>query len=93
MSTFMVLARFLPGTDMQEVLAVAPEEKAAVIALRGQERLGDVYISGPRQTVFFETFGEDEAAALATVASLPMARWWELDCFPITMPTIPDGPA
>lgn len=93
MSPFMVMARFVPGTDMQEVLAVAPEEKAAVLALREQERLGAVYISGPRQAVFIETFAEDEAAALATVASLPMARWWELDAYPITMPTIPDDPA
>ena len=25
-----------------------------------------------------------------TVETLPMARWWDLDCFPITLPTIPD---
>lgn len=93
MNPFMVMARFRPGTDMQEVLAVAPEEKAAVLALRGEQRIGDVYISAPRQTVFLETFADDDAAALATVASLPMARWWDLDCFPITMPTIPDEAA
>lgn len=90
MSSFIVMAHFISGTDMQEVYAVAKEEKAQVIALREQGRLGAVHISGPRQTVFIETFAEDEGAALATVETLPMSRWWELDCFPVTMPTIPD---
>ena len=89
-SSFIVMARFLPGTDMQEVYAVAPEEKAQVIALRAQGRLGAVHISGPRGTVFIETFAADESAARETVETLPMARWWDLDCFPITLPTIPD---
>lgn len=90
MNPFIVMARFIPGTDMQAVYAVAPEEKAQVIALREQGRLGSVHISAPRQTVFIETFADDESAARATVETLPMARWWELDCFPVTMPTIPD---
>ena len=93
MSAFIVMARFLPGTDMQEVYAVAPEEKAQVLALRGEGRIGAVHISQPRGTVFIETFAGDEEEARATVETLPMARWWELDCFPITAPTIPDPPA
>lgn len=91
MNSFIVMAHFVSGTDMQEVYAVATEEKAQVIALREQGRLGAVHISGSRQTVFIETFAADESAALATVETLPMARWWELDCFPVTMPTIPDS--
>jgi muconolactone delta-isomerase len=91
MSSFIVMARFLPDTDMQDVYAVAKEEKAQVVALREQGRLGSVHISGPRQTVFIETFADDEGAALETVGTLPMARWWDLDCFPVTMPTIPDA--
>lgn len=93
MSPFIVMARFRPGTDMQEVYAVAPAEKAQVLALRDEGRIGTVHISLPRQTVFIETFADDEAAALETVETLPMARWWDLDCFPITQPTIPDDPS
>ena len=91
MNSVIVMAHFVSGTDMQEVYAVAKEEKAQVIELREQGRLGAVHISGPRQTVFIETFAADESAARATVETLPMARWWELDCFPVTMPTIPDS--
>ena len=93
MNPFIVMAQFVPGTDMQEVYAVAPQEKAQVLALRGEGRIGAVHISAPRGTVFIETFAEDEDAARATIETLPMARWWSLDCFPVTMPTIPDDPS
>ncbi|MGI9187579.1 MAG: hypothetical protein ACR2J9_08725 [Gaiellales bacterium] len=91
MNQFMVMARFIPGTDMAEPFAVIPQEKAQAIALRKEGRIGAIYISLPRQTVFIETFAEDESAALATVETLPMARWWELDCFPLAMPDIDEA--
>lgn len=93
MSLFIVMARFRPDTDMQEVYAVAPEEKAQVLALREQGRIGAVHISLPRQTVFIETFADAEEQARETVETLPMARWWDLDCFPTSLPSIPDDPS
>ena len=88
MSTFIVVARFIPGTDMSEVFAVVREEQAQVAALAAAGRLGSVHISMPRQTVFIEVFADDEAAAEATVRTLPMAQWWTLDVYPTPAPDL-----
>jgi uncharacterized protein (DUF2126 family) len=90
MTTFIVVARFIAGTDMSDVFAVVKEEQAQVAALTAEGRLGAVHISMPRQTVFVEVFAEDLAAAEATVLSLPMARWWTLDTYPTPAPVPPE---
>ncbi len=82
----MVVATFIPGTDMAEVMAVVKEEQAQVAVLTEQGRLGAINISLPRQTVFIEVVADDESAAEETVRSLPMAQWWTLDVFPTRMP-------
>lgn len=86
MSAYMVVARFIPGTDMEEVMAVVKEEQAQVAVLTGEGRLGTINISLPRQTVFIEVLADDESAAEETVRSLPMAKWWTLDVFPTRVP-------
>ena len=90
MSAYMVVATFIPGTDMAEVMAVVKEEQAQVAVLTEQGRLGTINISLPRQTVFIEVVADDEAAAEETVRSLPMARWWRLDVFPTRVPPPPE---
>lgn len=89
MPGWMVVATFLPGTVMAEVFAVAREEMAAVAALKAAGRIGGVHLSLARGTVFLEVFagGEDDVRSL--VGSLPMARWWRLDLFPIAAPVAP----
>lgn len=89
MSTFIVVATFIPGTDMSEVFAVVKEEQAQVAALTAAGRIGAVHISMPRQTVFIEAFAEDAEAAEATIRSLPMAQWWTLDTYPTPAPVLP----
>jgi hypothetical protein len=89
MSAFIVVARFVPGTEMSEVLSVVKEERSQVTALTEQGRVGSVHVSMPRQTVFIEAFADDEAGAEATVRSLPMARWWTLDVYPTPAPVLP----
>ena len=86
MNTYIVIARFIPGTNMQDVLAVVPEEQARVAALTTEGRLGAVHISMPRQTVFIEVVAEDEAAVESIIRSLPMAHWWTLDIYPTSLP-------
>jgi hypothetical protein len=39
-----------------------------------------------RGTVFIETFAEDPQEAVATVKTLPMAAWWDLDVFAVNAP-------
>ena len=86
MTTHIVVSTFRPGTDMRDVFAVVDQERAQVAALVADGRLGSVHLSPERGTVFLEIFAEDAATARATVASLPMAKWWELDIYPINAP-------
>ena len=88
---WMIVATFLPGTEMAEVFAVAREEMAAVAALRDAGRIGAVHLSLPRGTVFIETFATDEDDARSVIAGLPMARWWRLDPYPCAAPPVGGG--
>ena len=88
MDEFMVVCTFRAGTDMREVFAVVAEEQAAVAALAAEGRLGDIRLSMARGTVFIQAFGGDAEAATASVRSLPMSKWWDIDTFPIAAPPV-----
>jgi len=90
----MVVATFKPGTNMAEVLAVVAEEQARVAELEADGRLGALYLAtAARQTVFLEVHARTDAEARSTVESLPMARWWDLDVFPLNPPAEGSKPA
>ena len=89
----MVVATFKDGTDMREVFAVVAEEQAHVKVLEEQGRLGQIFLSLSRGTVFLQTFAGSEEQARDTVLSLPMAKWWNLDVFPLGAPVVPGAPA
>jgi len=88
MTTVIVVATFRPGTDMREVFAVRDEEQARVAALQAEGRIGAVHVALARGTVFIETYAADADDARALIETLPMARWWTLDCFPTAMPPV-----
>jgi muconolactone delta-isomerase len=85
----MVVSTFKEGTEMSEVFAVIAEEQARVKVLETEGRIGSIQLSLARGTVFIETFANDAADAAATVQTLPMAKWWDLDVFPLAAPTAP----
>ena len=87
MATQMVICTFRQGTDMADVFAVVDEEQRRVAELVTEGRIGSIHLSLARGTVFIESFAADESDALATVRSLPMARWWDLDVFPVAAPS------
>jgi muconolactone delta-isomerase len=89
MSTYMVVATFSPATDLPAMNTVIAEEVAQVDRLSAEGRLGSLHISPSRGAVFLEVHADDELAARATVQTLPMARWWDLDIFPLMTPQIP----
>lgn len=89
MNRYMVVATFKPNTNMNEVMAVVAEERAQVVVLRSAGQLGTLHISLARGTIFLEIFAPDESQAAATVTSLPMSRWWNLDVYPTPEPTLP----
>lgn len=91
LDTFIVIARFKPDTDMSEVFAVVAEEQAQVEVLKRNGHVGSIHISMARGTVFIETFARDAAEATATVDSLPMSKWWDLDLYPTYLATQTPG--
>ena len=86
MADFMVIARFRPGTDMAAVMAVVAEERTQVEVLKAAGRIGSVHLALARGTVFIETFADDQAGAEATIATLPMSAWWDLDVYALGAP-------
>lgn len=89
MSTFMVIAEFAPATDLPLMNTVIAEEVAQVQALRADGHLGAVHISPDRGRVFLEVFAADEDSARTIVATLPMAKWWNLDIYSTLAPPTP----
>ena len=87
MNPFMVVATFKSGTHMPDVFAVVPEEQERVRQLQEEGRINTVYLAtAARQTVFLESFGNDIDDVLAMVNTLPMAKWWDIDVFPLNPP-------
>ena len=84
MNAFMVVATFKPGTSMGEVLGVIAEEQAKVAELQATGSIGEIRLAtAARQTGFLEVFGPSVEDAALTVRMLPMAKWWDLDVFPL----------
>jgi hypothetical protein len=86
MDTFMIVARFKSDTDLRGMFAVVPEELAQVEVLRAENRVGAVHISRAGQRVFIEVFADTEAEAAATVATLPMSPWWDVEIYATDAP-------
>ena len=81
MSTFIVVASFSPETDLPLMTGVIDEEVAQVRVLTAEGRLKAVHVSPMRGRVFLEVMAESESEARATVESLPMAQWWDIEVY------------
>ncbi len=86
MGTFMVIAGFSPDTDLPLMNAVVAEEVAQVQLLRADGRMGAVHVSPAKGRVFLEVLAESEDDARATVETLPMAKWWDIEIYPTVGP-------
>lgn len=87
---YMVVATFKPGTSMDEVLTVVAEEQARVAELQVAGIIGEIRLAtASRQTVFLEVFGSSTDEVETSVRTLPMAKWWDLDIFPLNEAAIP----
>ncbi len=89
MDTFMAVCTFKEGTVMSEVFAVVAEEQAQVKVLEAEGRVGSIDLSLARGTVFIKTFADGSDQAAATIGTLPMAKWWNIDVFPLAAPVAP----
>ena len=90
MATFIAVASF-SETDLPLIRAVIDEEVAQVRVLTAEGRLKAVHVSPTRGRVFLEVIAESEDEARATVETLPMARWWEIEVYPTMGPPDQQG--
>ena len=86
MATYIAVASFSPENDLPSMSAVIAEEVAHVRALTAEGRLKAVHVSPMRGRVFLDVIAESEDEARATVETLPMARWWEIEVYPTMGP-------
>ena len=86
MATFIAVASFSPETDLPLMNGVLAEEVAQVRKLTAEGRLKAVHASPSRGRAFLEVVSESEDEALATVQTLPMAKWWEIEVYPTMGP-------
>ncbi|MBU6312028.1 MAG: hypothetical protein KGN38_05795 [Actinomycetales bacterium] len=91
MATFIAVASFSPETDLPLMTAVIAEEVAQVGVLTAEGRLKGVHVSPTRGRVFLEVIAESEDEARATVETLPMAKWWEIEVYPTMGPPDQQG--
>jgi hypothetical protein len=82
----MVVATFKEGVTQEEIRALIPAEQAQAKLLEVQGLIGVIKVAMPKRTVFIEAFGQDDQNALETIYSLPLAKLWEIELFPITPP-------
>ena len=82
----MVVATFKEGVTQEEIRALIPAEQAQAKLLEEQGFIGVIKVAMPKRTVFIEAFGQDDQSALETIYSLPLAKLWDIELFPITPP-------
>ena len=86
----MVVCTFKPGTEMSDVYSVVAEEQAKAAELQAAGKIGAIHLATiSRGTVFIETFAQNPEEATATIQSLPIAIWWDIDVFPLSAPGKP----
>ena len=82
----MVVATFKEGVTQEEIRALIPAEQAQAKLLEEKGLIGLIKVAMPKRTVFIEAFGQDDQSALETLYSLPLAKLWDIELFPITPP-------
>ncbi|MFM1985331.1 MAG: hypothetical protein RLZZ295_497 [Actinomycetota bacterium] len=82
----MVVATFKEGVTQEEIRALIPAEQAQAKLLEEQGFIGVIKVAMPKRTVFIEAFGQNDQSALETIYSLPLAKLWDIELFPITPP-------
>lgn len=91
MKPLMVVAKFRAGTSMEEVLSVVGAEQERVAVLQREGRVMSVFLAtAARQKVFLEVIGLDHSDAESIVRTLPMAKWWDVDVYPLNAPAQPE---
>lgn len=86
MNSYMVVATFKEGVTPEDIRSLIPAEQAQAKILEERGLLGFIKVAMPKRTVFLEAFGEDDAAVLVAIQSLPFFAIWNIELFPTTPP-------
>jgi hypothetical protein len=86
MNSYMVVATFKEGVTPEDIRSLIPAEQAQAKILEERGLLGFIKVAMPKRTVFLEAFGEDDAAVLTAIQSLPFFAIWNIELFPTTPP-------
>ena len=84
--TFIVVATMHPDTDLDELAALRAAEHERLEHLQAAGRIGAHHLAATRGTVFLEVFATDEEQVADLLASLPFARFFQPDVYPIAAP-------
>ena len=82
--TFMAVATIRHETDLAELAALRVDEEKQLNVLRSDGRIGAHYVSPARRTTFVEVRAADEKEAVQTLATLPFAKFFDVDVYSTT---------
>jgi hypothetical protein len=84
--TFMVVATIRDDTNFAEFAALRDDEQRQLEVLRSERRIGAHYVSLARRATFIEVIAADEKQVAETLATLPFARFFDVDIYPTSAP-------
>ena len=84
--TFMVVATIRDDTNFTEFAALRDDEHKQLEVLRTDGRIGAHYVSPARRATFIEVIAADEKQVAETLATLPFARFFDVDVYPTAPP-------
>jgi len=84
--TFMAVAVIRDDADLTELAALREDEHKRLEMLHSDGKIGAHHVSQARRTVFLEVMAADEKDAAETLATLPFAKFFDLDFYPIPLP-------
>lgn len=89
--TFMVVGTLRDDTDLAEFAALRADEHRQLEVLRSQGKIGAHYVSPARRVTFVEIVAADQELVAETLATLPFARFFDADVYPLAPPDAAEG--
>lgn len=86
MQRFMVVGTLRDDTNLAEFAALRGDEQKQLEVLRAAGKIGAHYVSPARRATFLEVVADDEEQVTQTLATLPFARFFDVDLYPTTPP-------
>ena len=84
MNSYVVVATFRESVTQDEIRAQIPAERVQAKLLDEYGLIGVIKVAMPKWTASIEAFGRDDQSAFETIHSLPLAKLWDFELFPIT---------